>query len=116
MAQAGCELLENTVDKAAMGFNGFTQVARFYKLIKRIERFMADNKVDLVIVCDSPSFNFHVAKAGKKAGAKTLFFVAPQLWAWEGLSRKRPRLPSCPAREPPRSICSGAPCSRLRCA
>ena len=84
MAQAGCELLENTVDKAAMGFNGFTQVARFYKLLKRIERFMANTKVDLVIVCDSPSFNFHVAKAGKKAGAKTLFFVAPQLWAWGG--------------------------------
>ncbi|MBL7185546.1 MAG: lipid-A-disaccharide synthase [Phycisphaerae bacterium] len=84
MADAGCELLENTVDKAAMIYKAFTQVVRYYKLLKRIERFMANNKVDLVIACDSPSFNFHVAKAGKKAGAKTLFFVAPQLWAWGG--------------------------------
>ncbi len=84
MADAGCELLENTADKAAMGFNGFTQVARFYKLIKRIQRFLASNKVDLVIVCDSPAFNFHVAKAAKKVGVQTLFFVAPQLWAWGG--------------------------------
>jgi lipid-A-disaccharide synthase len=38
----------------------------------------------LVIVCDSPSFNFHVAKAAKKAGIRTLFYVAPQLWAWAG--------------------------------
>jgi lipid-A-disaccharide synthase len=45
---------------------------------------LKNNKVDLVIVCDSPSFNFHVAKAAKKAGVKTLFFVAPQLWAWGG--------------------------------
>jgi len=84
MADAGCELLENTVDKAAMIFKAFGQVARFYKLIKRIQRFMASNKIDLVIVCDSPAFNFHVAKAAKKAGVQTLFFVAPQLWAWGG--------------------------------
>ena len=84
MAQAGCELLENTAGKAAMLYNAFSQVARFYKIIKRIKRYLKSNNVDLVIVCDSPSFNFHVAKAAKKAGIKTLFFVAPQLWAWGG--------------------------------
>ena len=84
MANAGCELLENTVGKAAMIYKAFTQVPRYYRLVKRIERFMAGNEIDMVIVCDSPSFNFHVAKAGKKAGARTLFFVAPQLWAWGG--------------------------------
>ena len=84
MAQVGCELLENTVGKAAMLYKAFSQVARFYKIIKRIKRYLKSNSVDLVIVCDSPSFNFHVAKAAKKAGIKTLFFVAPQLWAWGG--------------------------------
>jgi lipid-A-disaccharide synthase len=84
MAQAGCELLENIAGKAAMIYNAFSQVARFYKLIKRISRYFKNNNVDLVIVCDSPAFNFHVAKAAKKAGIKTLFFVAPQLWAWAG--------------------------------
>jgi len=38
----------------------------------------------LVVVCDSPAFNWHVAKCAKKAGIKTLFYVAPQLWAWAG--------------------------------
>jgi len=84
MAQAGCELLENTTGKAAMIYKAFSQVARFYKIIKHISRYLKSNNVDLVIVCDSPSFNFHVAKAAKKAGIKTLFFVAPQLWAWGG--------------------------------
>jgi hypothetical protein len=84
MAHAGCELLENTAGKAAMIYKAFSQVARFYKIIKRISRYLKGNNVDLVIVCDSPSFNFHVAKAAKKAGIKTLFFVAPQLWAWGG--------------------------------
>lgn len=84
MAKAGCKLLENTTSKAAMIYNAFSQVARFYWLLKRISRYFKFNNVDLVIVCDSPSFNFHVAKAAKKVGIKTLFFVAPQLWAWAG--------------------------------
>ena len=82
MAEAGCELLESTAGKAVMIYNAFGHVIHFYKLIKRISRYLAENTVNLVIVCDSPSFNFHIAKAAKKNGIKTLFYVAPQLWAW----------------------------------
>lgn len=84
MAAAGCKLLETTVARAAMIYNAFTQAGFFYKLIRRISRFLKNNKVDLVIVCDSPAFNFHIAKAAKKTGIKTLFYVAPQLWSWAG--------------------------------
>ncbi|MEJ2705681.1 MAG: lipid-A-disaccharide synthase [Sedimentisphaerales bacterium] len=84
MAQAGCELLDSTVDRAAMIYKAFTQVASYYRLIRRINHFIRTGNLDLVIVCDSPSFNFHVAKAAKKVGVKTLFYVAPQLWAWGG--------------------------------
>jgi lipid-A-disaccharide synthase len=82
MAEAGCELLEATVSKAVMIHKAFTHIWRYYKLIKRLTEFIRSNKVDLVIVCDSPAFNFHIAKAAKKTGVKTLFYVAPQLWAW----------------------------------
>jgi len=85
MAEAGCTLItepENTVGRAAMGHNAFGHVFHFYGLIRQAAKFLAANKVDLVIVCDSPAFNFHVAKAAKKQGIKTLFYVAPQLWAW----------------------------------
>ncbi|MHC4726009.1 MAG: lipid-A-disaccharide synthase [Planctomycetota bacterium] len=82
MAEADCELLEATVGKAVMIYNAFSHVGRYYKLIKRLSSFIRNNKIDLVIVCDSPAFNFHIAKAAKRAGVKTLFYVAPQLWAW----------------------------------
>jgi len=81
---AGCLLLEETAGKAVMIYKAFSRVGYYYRLIRRISRFLKSNKVDLVIVCDSPSFNFHVAKAAKKAGVKTIFYVAPQLWAWAG--------------------------------
>jgi lipid-A-disaccharide synthase len=84
MAAAGCNLLETTVARAAMIYNAFSHIGFFYKLIRRITRFFKSTKVDLVIVCDSPAFNFHIAKAAKKANIKTLFYVAPQLWSWAG--------------------------------
>ena len=84
MAAAGCQLLETTTARASMLYNAFAHVGYFYKLIKRVTAYLQSNKVDLVIVCDSPAFNFHIAKAAKKAGVKTLFYVAPQLWSWAG--------------------------------
>ncbi len=82
MAEAGCEILQNTVQKAAMAHKAFAQIGHFLKLIIKIKRVLKSQKPDLVIVCDSPAFNFHIAKAAKKAKIKTLFYVAPQLWAW----------------------------------
>ncbi|MDD5010885.1 MAG: lipid-A-disaccharide synthase [Phycisphaerae bacterium] len=82
MAQAGCTLLINTTQKAAMTYNAFGHIRFFYKALQRAKKHFAETKPALVIVCDSPSFNFHIAKAAKAAGIKTLFYVAPQLWAW----------------------------------
>jgi lipid-A-disaccharide synthase len=82
MAEAGCEILTDTTERAAMIYNAFGQVGFYYRVLKDVRTYFRNNRVDLVIVCDSPAFNFHVAKAAKKAGAKVLFYVAPQLWAW----------------------------------
>ncbi len=82
MAKAGCELLEKTTERAAMTYNAFGQIFYFKKVINRVKNYFTLNKVDLAVVCDSPAFNFHIAKTGKEAGCKTLFYVAPQLWAW----------------------------------
>jgi lipid-A-disaccharide synthase len=91
MAEAGCKLLEHTTARAAMAYKAFSQLGWYYKVIKRITRFLSSNKVDLVIVCDSPAFNFHIAKAAKKAGIQTLFYVAPQCWAWAAWRIRRLR-------------------------
>jgi lipid-A-disaccharide synthase len=82
MAGAGCQLLEQTTHKAAMTYNAFGKVLHFWKILDRVKTFLKNNKTDLVIVCDSPAFNFHVAKAARKLNIKTIFYVAPQLWAW----------------------------------
>lgn len=82
LAETGCELLDDTVSRAAMIYNVLGQLGYYKKLIKQANAFFEKNTVDLVVVCDSPAFNFHIAKAAKKHGIPVLFYVAPQLWAW----------------------------------
>jgi lipid-A-disaccharide synthase len=84
MAQAGCKLLENTVARAAMTYKAISEVGFFAEVLGRIKSCLSSERIDLVMVCDSPSFNFHVAKAAKKRQIPTFFYVAPQLWAWAG--------------------------------
>jgi len=82
MAQAGCSIIIDTTQRAAMTYNSFSHVLFFLKAIKKAKKQFVSTKPDLIVVCDSPSFNFHIAKAAKAANIKTLFYVAPQLWAW----------------------------------
>lgn len=91
MSEAGCEMIENTVDRAVMGYKAFAEVGYFVGVLGKIKKYLKNNKVDLVVVCDSPSFNFHVARIAKKLGIPVLFYVAPQLWAWAAWRIKKVR-------------------------
>jgi lipid-A-disaccharide synthase len=84
MAAVGCRLMENMTNRAAMHYNVLSQIGWYRNLLKRVSAYLKSTNVDLVIVCDSPAFNFHIAKIAKKTDTKTLFYVAPQLWAWGG--------------------------------
>ena len=82
MEETGCTLIANTVSRAAMIYNVLTQLGYYNTLRKNAEVYLDEHSVDLVIVCDSPAFNFHIAKAARKRSIPVLFYVAPQLWAW----------------------------------
>jgi len=64
---------------------GLTEVIPKYRNIKialkkAIEEL--DKGVDLLIVIDFPGFNLKLLKEAKKRGIKTVYFIAPQVWAW----------------------------------
>lgn len=82
MAQAGCNLLENTVDTSVMGLHALTKLRHFQKLLRQVKHFFNDTKPDLLVVVDSFAWNSHVAKAAQKVAIPVLYYVAPQLWAW----------------------------------
>ncbi|MCK4629249.1 MAG: lipid-A-disaccharide synthase [Sedimentisphaerales bacterium] len=82
MRRQGCNLLENLVDRSAMLTHAISQVGSYYKLLGRIKRYFRERRPSLIVVIDSPAWNFHVAKAAKDLGIPVLYYIVPQLWAW----------------------------------
>jgi lipid-A-disaccharide synthase len=82
MQDAGATLHRNTVTKAAMGWRGILRAGEVYGLLRWTRRYFDQHRPDLWIGVDSPSMNFHFARAAHDRGIPTLQYVAPQLWAW----------------------------------
>jgi lipid-A-disaccharide synthase len=91
MAAAGATVLRETVANAAMGWRGALRAVEVYKLLAEARRRFDADPPDLWVGVDSPSMNFHFARAAKERGIPTLQFVAPQLWGWAEWRMKKLR-------------------------
>jgi len=83
MRAAGCDTVVDAKDLAVVGIteilSHLPKILRLYKhLIREVDR----RKPDLAVVIDSPAFNWRVARQMKKRGMRTIYYVAPQFWAW----------------------------------
>ena len=83
MRTAGCETVVDAKDLAVVGI---TEILSHLPKILRLYRHLiaeADRRTpDLAIVIDSPAFNWRVARQMKRRGIPTVYYVAPQFWAW----------------------------------
>jgi lipid-A-disaccharide synthase len=91
MAEAGAKVHRETVGNAAMGWRGALRIAEMYKILRWTKKYFNANRPDLVIGVDSPSMNFHFARAAHQRGIPVLQYVAPQLWAWQEWRIKKVR-------------------------
>jgi lipid-A-disaccharide synthase len=93
VAAAGAVLHRDTVTRAAMGWRGALRAGEIYRVLRWTRRrFDApEQRPDLWIGVDSPSMNFHFARAARRRGIPTLQYVAPQLWAWAEWRMKKLR-------------------------
>jgi lipid-A-disaccharide synthase len=55
---------------------------RIVRAWRRMNRALALERPDLVILVDSPDFNLPFAKRAKRLGIPVLYYVSPQVWAW----------------------------------
>ena len=83
MRAAGCDTV---VDARELAVVGITEIlSRLPKILGLYRRLIEEadrRKPDLAIVIDSPAFNWRVARQLKKRGIPTVYYVAPQFWAW----------------------------------
>ena len=83
MRAAGCDTVVDTKDLSVVGIAEILSHlpkiwGLFHKLIAEADR----RKPDLVIVIDSPAFNWRVARQMHKRGVPVVYYVCPQFWAW----------------------------------
>jgi len=83
MAEQGVEIY---FDLANIAVVGFVEVLKHLKTIKKafdlILKKIDEQKPDAVILVDYPGFNLRLAKALKTRNIKVIYYVSPQVWAW----------------------------------
>jgi len=83
MEQAGCRLV---VDMTQFAVMWLWQVLRRYFQFRRIladaKRTLLLENIDVVVLVDYPSFNWHIAKAARELDIPVVYFMPPQVWAW----------------------------------
>jgi len=83
MRAAGCDTVVDSKDLAVVGITEiFRHLPKICGLYRRLIREADRRKPDLAIVIDSPAFNWRVARQMKRRGIPTVYYVAPQFWAW----------------------------------
>jgi len=83
MREAGVELLYDCRDIAVMGIvEVLAKWGTIMGALKILKQSLAINPPDLLILVDYQEFNMKLAKAAKKLGIKTMFYIGPQVWAW----------------------------------
>jgi len=83
MRSAGCDTVIDAKDLAVVGITEIvSHLPKIYGLFGRLIREADRRKPVLAVVIDSPAFNWRVARQMKKRGIPTVYYVAPQFWAW----------------------------------
>ena len=83
MRAAGCEIIVDAKDLSVVGITEIlSHLPKIYVLFQHLIKGADRRKPDLAIVIDSPAFNWRVAREMKKRGVPTVYYVAPQFWAW----------------------------------
>src|SRR6185436_19126584 len=83
MRASGVEPVIRQEDLAVIGFSGI--LAKLPALLRARGRLLAEVssfRPDVVVLVDYPGFNLRLGPQLKARGARVLYYIAPQVWAW----------------------------------
>ncbi|AXA36057.1 MAG: lipid-A-disaccharide synthase [Candidatus Hydrogenedentota bacterium] len=84
MAHAGLELVENLAQRVPI--IGLSQAIRHYptlrRLFSRAVDLLASRRPNALVLVDYPGFNLRLAQEAKKLGIPVIYYISPQVWAW----------------------------------
>lgn len=80
---AGARVVYPMERYTVIGFlEAVAKIPAHLRLLRRVRQDLRAGAYDLVILVDYPGFNLRLAGAARQAGVPTLYYIAPQLWAW----------------------------------
>ncbi|MEE8508230.1 MAG: hypothetical protein V3T07_04135, partial [Myxococcota bacterium] len=82
MQEAGASIVERTAEDAVMGVAAATRVFAARRQVGRVKRWARGQRLLAHVAVDAPAVNFPICRVMRKAGARSIHLVAPQLWAW----------------------------------
>ena len=83
MTEAGAVIRFPMEQYTVMGLTEvLTKIPAHWRLLRGLGKELRAGRYDLVILVDYPEFNLRLALAAHAAKIPTLYFIAPQLWAW----------------------------------
>jgi lipid-A-disaccharide synthase len=82
MRGAGCEGIFDMTTGAAMLTGILGSAGKAFEAWGRTTDLFSHRKIDAAVVIDSPMLNLPIALRSKSRAIPTLYYIAPQLWAW----------------------------------
>jgi lipid-A-disaccharide synthase len=82
MQEAGVSLLPHVDRVDAMGVPGIQQLFKGWGTLRRLTSYVRSERLDAIILIDSPGLNLRLAKAVVKNTQTIIYYIAPQVWAW----------------------------------
>ncbi|MDD4871867.1 MAG: lipid-A-disaccharide synthase [Kiritimatiellae bacterium] len=83
MRTEGVETFYDIEDMAVMGFwEVFKRFFFFSRVFNQMLKVACERKPDAVILVDYPGFNLRFAEKVHAMGIKTIYYICPQVWAW----------------------------------
>ena len=85
MQGQGMRLLQHYRTMAYMGFVAVVRhLLEVLRNMRNTKRALAEEKPDVVILIDYPSFNLRMARFAKEqVGCRVCYYISPKLWAWK---------------------------------
>lgn len=83
MAAAGARILYPMEEYSAMGLvEVIESIPSHLRLLRTLRQRFTREPYHLVLLIDYPGFHLRLARIAHQAGARVLYYIPPQLWAW----------------------------------
>lgn len=83
MEEAGCRILLRLTGLSVMWFSQvFRRALTFYRIFRATLRWIEVERPQAVVLIDFPGFNLRLARRLRGKGIPVVYYVSPQVWAW----------------------------------